>query len=286
MRVLAFFNALDIAAELHELGGVVQLEERVFPDGEVLVRVPEAGREVILVARLYPSVNDNVMRLILVLDALSDMGVQRVVLVAPYLPYARQDRRFRPGEPISSKALLRMISGYPVSALVTFDLHKPYIADYAPRVVVKNVYPASEFAKRISGADAVISPDLGSAGRAEALARELGVPYTHFEKHRDRVTGAITLSPRAELDLRGRRVAIVDDILATGGTLVDACRAARSLGAAEVYAVVTHCQLLGDARERVRGCVDRLVCSDTIPNEFAEVRVGPVVRRVLAEIAG
>jgi len=284
MHILTFQNALDIAEHFEGLGKVVQVEERTFPDGEVLVRVPEVGPVVVLVARLYPSVNDNVFKLFLALDALNDMGVGRVVVVAPYLPYARQDRRFRPGEPISAKALLKTLANLSVGALVAVDLHKPYIADYVPRVAVRNVYPAEEFAERLKGVDTVISPDFGSIHRAEAVARILGVPYTYFEKHRDRETGAITLMPRRDLELRGAKVAIVDDILSTGGTLVDACKAARTLGASEVYAVVTHCQLLKDAREKMKSCVDRLICTDSILNEFAEVKVGPLLRREVEKL--
>ncbi len=278
MRVLSFPNALDIAYELGGLGPVSQVEERVFPDGEVLVRVPEADEGVVLVARLYPSVNDNLVKLLITLDALNDMGVRRIVLAIPYMPYARQDRRFRPGEPISSKTVFKLLSQLGVSAIVTVDLHKEYVAEYAPRVLVRNVYPAEEFAKALPNVDVVISPDFGSVRRAESLAKALRVPYTYFEKYRDRNTGAITLIPRQELDLRNKSVVLVDDILSTGGTLVEACRSARTLGASAVYATVTHCQLLKDARERVKSCVDRLVCTDSILNEFAEVKIGPVLR--------
>ncbi len=285
MDVLVFQNAFDLAADLEGVGAAKQVEERTFPDGEVLVRLPQdVGLEVAVLARLYPNVNDNLVKLVLTLDALSDLGVRKVILLLPYLPYTRQDRRFRPGEPISSKTVLRILASYPVSALVTLDVHKPYIADYTPRISLVSVYPASEFAERLSGVDVILSPDFGSIHRAEAVAKSLGVPHTYFEKYRDRETGAITLLPRHDIDLRGKRVAIVDDVLSTGGTLVDACKAARTLGASEVYAAVTHCQLLRDARERVRSCIDKLICTDTIFNEFAEVRAGPILRRELEKL--
>ncbi|MEZ0320178.1 MAG: ribose-phosphate diphosphokinase [Pyrobaculum sp.] len=284
MLILAFQNALDLAAELQELGEVRQVEERVFPDGEVLARIPSAAETVVLVARLYPSVNENLVKLFLALDTLNDLATRRIVLAIPYMPYMRQDRRFREGEPISAKTVFKIMSSFGVSALVTVDLHKQYVAEYAPRVVVKNVFPVEEFAKAVGGADVVVSPDFGSFHRAEALAKTLGSRYTYFEKFRDRSTGTITLTPRTDVELRGARVVLVDDILSTGGTLVEACKACRTLGASEVVAAVSHCQLLKDARERVRSCVDRLVCTDSILNEYAEVKLGPVFKKHLSEI--
>ncbi|MFN7106452.1 MAG: ribose-phosphate pyrophosphokinase-like domain-containing protein, partial [Pyrobaculum sp.] len=133
MDVLAFPNAFDVASELEGLGPVRQIEERVFPDGEVLVRVPNVGGEVAVVTRLFPNVNDNLVKLFLTIDALNDMGARRVVLVLPYLPYARQDRRFRPGEPISSKTVLKIFSSLSVHGVLTVDMHKRYVVDYAPR---------------------------------------------------------------------------------------------------------------------------------------------------------
>jgi ribose-phosphate pyrophosphokinase len=206
MDVLVFQNAFDLAADLEGVGAVKQVEERAFPDGEVLVRLPQdVGLEVVLLTRLYPNVNDNLVKLVLTLDALSDLGVQKIILLIPYLPYARQDRRFRPGEPISSKTVLRILGSYPVSALVALDVHKPHIADYTPRISLANVYPASEFAERLSEVDVVLSPDFGSIQRAEAVAKSLGVPHTYFEKYRDRETGAIALLPRHDVDLRGKK---------------------------------------------------------------------------------
>jgi len=285
MDILVFQNAFDLAVDLEGVGAVKQVDERTFPDGEVLTRLPQnVDREVAVLIRLYPNVNDNLLKLVLTLDALSDVGVRRVVLLIPYLPYARQDRRFRPGEPISSKTVLKILSTFPVSSIITFDVHKPYIAEYVPHIHMVNIYPAPEFAEKLSNADVVVSPDFGSIRRAEAVAKVLGIPFTYFEKYRDRDTGTITLLPRHDVDMRGKKVVIVDDILSTGGTLVDSCKAARTLGASAVYAAVTHCQLLKDAREKVKSCLDRLICTDTILNEFAEVKTGPLLRRALEEL--
>ncbi|MEM1902868.1 MAG: ribose-phosphate pyrophosphokinase [Pyrobaculum sp.] len=284
MDILYFLNALDIAYELKDLGELKQIEERVFPDGEVIVRLPDVGREAVVVARLYPAVNDNLVKLILTLDALNDLGVGKVTLVIPYMPYARQDRRFRPGEPISAKTILKLLSHYSVANIITIDLHKPHVVEYTTMIKVMNIYPAAEFIKTISEIDVVLSPDFGSIHRARAIAEVVKKPYTFFEKYRDRESGAVTLVPRIDVELRGKKVLLVDDILSTGGTLVEACGAARRLGADVVYAAVTHCQMLKDAKEKIKSCIDRLVCTDTVLNEYAEVKTAPLIRKELERL--
>ncbi|MEZ0248923.1 MAG: ribose-phosphate diphosphokinase [Thermoproteus sp.] len=276
MRLYYFKNAEDLARSISAKSGLDArpLEERDFPDGEVLVRI-EPSREAVLLARLYPDVNKNIVKLFLALDALSDYGAERIILVVPYLPYARQDRRFREGEPISVKTILSHLREYPVTHLVTIDLHKPYVGNYVANINVVDIYPVEKYAEALKkwNVDVVLSPDAGSLHRAEALARSLGIPFDYFEKFRDRETGEIYMKPRGTSALQGRSVAIVDDILATGGTLVDACKNAKMLGASAVYAVVSHCQLLGNAREKVRGCLNALYCSNTIPCEYSNIDV-------------
>lgn len=284
--MLYFKNAEDLARRISAKLGLDArpVEERDFPDGEVLVRV-EPAREAALIARLYPDVNKNLVKLFLALDALADYGAERLILVLPYMPYARQDRRFREGEPISVKAVLGHIKEYPVSHIISVDLHKPYIADYVGNVRVVNVYPAAKIAEALRrwNIDVVLSPDFGSQFRAEAVAKALGAAWDYFEKYRDRETGEIFMRPRSGLSLQGKNVAIVDDILATGGTLAEACENAKALGAAGVYAAVTHCQLLGNARERTK-CLSAVYCSNTIPCEYSSIDVSAELAEALAQI--
>ncbi|MBP1449288.1 MAG: ribose-phosphate pyrophosphokinase, partial [Thermoproteus sp.] len=115
-------------------------------------------------------------------------------------------------------------------------------------------------------------------------AGELGIGYDYFEKFRDRETGEIYMKPRSDASLEGKSIAVVDDILATGGTLVDACRNAKTLGAAAVYAVVSHCQLLGNAREKLRSCLSALYCTNTIPCEYSIIDVSDELSSSLSRV--
>ncbi len=276
MRIYYFKNAEDVALRMAGIlnCGLTQVEEREFPDGEVLVRADAGAGTAIIVGRMYPNVNNNIMKLVLLLDALSDHGVSGMVLVLPYLPYARQDRRFRSGEPISAKTLLKMFAHHNVSHIFTVDVHKEGIRDYVSRPTLVNVFPADEYAElaRKIGVGVLVSPDIGSLGRAAAVAHRIGIGYDYFEKYRDRNTGTVHLKVR-EMNVAGMHVALIDDIVSTGGTLLDACRALKSLGAREVTAIVTHCLMVGDAWERLTQCMDGVYCTNTVENPRASIDI-------------
>jgi len=284
--IVTLRGAEDLAEKIGAALGeeVIAAEEREFPDGEVLVRV-EASGDVILVARLWPNPNTSLVKLVLALDALSDVS-NNIDVVVPYLPYTRQDRRFRPGEPISIRAVFKLLGNYPIRRLVTVDVHKPYIAEYSGRIRLVNLSPMAIVANRVKEMGlrdpVILSPDIGSAHRAEELAKILNATYSHLLKQRDRVTGAIRTEAPPDLDLRGRDVVIVDDILATGGTIVEACRIAKDRGASKVYAYATHCQLIGDAEEMLKGCLDGLMCSNTILCKYSVIDVSGLITRALA----
>jgi len=276
-------DAEDLAKRVG--GEAVEVEEREFPDGEVYVRIPQTPHGLAtLITRLYPEVNKKLVRLLLILDALSDMGVEGVRLVSPYLPYARQDRKFKQGEPISIKALLYTLRNFGVREVVTVDVHKPWVKDYISTLRLTNVFPRDLYAKyireRIGKDVVVISPDLGSYWRAKEVGEALGAPYDYVEKFRDRTTGEISLKAR-EIDVRGRRVVLIDDIVSTGGTLAKVAEMLKRLGALGVDAVVTHCLLVGDAISRLK-VLDSIVCTNTVISPFSSIDVSEAILRALA----
>ncbi len=264
------------------------LETKIFPDGESYVRYPiDPGKYdmVIVVQRAYPEQDRRLIKALLAAHAARDLGAKEIHVVLPYLPYARQDRRFREGEVISLKAVLELFRGIGVKSIVAVDVHKPE-AFHIENLRCINVEPFREYARAIrevvSGGDVVLlSPDLGSYWRVRKIAEALNVPFDHLEKSRDRVTGEITIRPK-EIDVKGKFVFIIDDIIATGSTIAEAARILRSRGAAGIGVIATHCLMLGDAEAKLKSAgVEPIICSNTIPTAYSRIDVSGIIAEAL-----
>ena len=281
MLVLSFPDEASRGERLARALGCefVSVEYKVFPDGEDYVRVPVdvKGRDVVVLSTLYPDQDRKIFRTLLLLDALRDLGAGRIVLACPYFAYARQDRRFRDGEAVSLKSLIKLFECAGADVIVTVDVHKPE-AFRGERARCVNVEPFGLYAEKIRqvvGGEriVVLSPDFGSLWRAQRVAEKLGVEFDYFEKYRDRITGEITMKPR-QVDVKDKVVVIVDDIIATGGTLREATRIVKSMGAKKVVAVATHCQLLGGADAKLREAgIETIMCSDTLETPYSNISV-------------
>ncbi len=290
--ILTFPEASERGRKLANIigGEHTCVEYKIFPDGEDYVRVPVnvSGREIIVLSDLYPDQDRKIFRTLLLLDALRDLGASKIILICPYLAYSRQDRRFRDGEAVSLRTLITLLENLNASYILTVDVHKPE-AFRGSRSTCINVEPFARYAEYVRkniGEDVIVlSPDFGSLWRAEKVAKHLGTSYDYFEKYRDRVTGQITMRPR-QVDVKNRKVLIVDDIIATGGTIREATRILRDMGASEVHVIATHCQFLNDAYRKIKDAgVSSVICSDTIETECSKVTVldliGEEVRRIL-----
>ncbi len=256
----------DLADTLSKRFEVVNIVRKIFPDGEQYLRIVSdvKDRSVTVIQSLYPDQDRKLVELYLALEALKGAGVKDLTVVLLYVAYARQDKRFLPGEPISIKALLDPMRFYGVKKLVVIDIHAPHILEELGLTYV-NIVPHSYLVKK-SGIelDYVLAPDKGALHRAEIISKELGVPYANLEKFRDRITGEIRIEEK-ELPVKGMRVAIVDDIVSTGGTLAKAVEALYRYEASKVYAVVSHALMVGSAIEKLeRSGLEMLVTCNTI----------------------
>lgn len=294
MTVYGLDSSNGIAARLSRLLGdrYVMIETKTFPDGEVYIRVPEKPEGVaIAVVSTYAPQEKRLMQLLMTLEALGQWGTP-IVAVIPYMAYARQDKRFLEGEPISARIVLSALESIGVDALVLVDVHQPHVVEEWFREPWRNVIPYKEVASYFRGIlerPLVLAPDRGALERAKLVAGELGAPYDFLVKERDRVTGEVRVQPKS-LSVEGRDVLIVDDIISTGGTMALAARNSLEAGARRVYAVCSHAVMVRGALDRLLAAgVEDVVATDTVPSPVSKISVAPslaeAVKEVLGEIA-
>jgi len=290
MFVVATSFSNGIAAKLAEKLGarLVRAEEKSFPDGESYLRIPEKlGGTTLIVHSLYAPQDVAYMKLLMAVDAAKGAGADRVVVAIPYVAYARQDKRFLEGEPITVSIVLRGLETAGADALVTVDIHQPRSLDEWLSIPHVNVLPVKELADyfRVKlGQGVVLAPDKGALHRAEEAAKVLGLSYDYLEKTRDRVTGEVAISPK-EIDVSGKNVLIIDDIISTGGTIALAARSMLKMGAANVYVACTHALLVKGALDRIyHEGVKEAAATDSVPSPISKVSVAEAILRGLQQI--
>ena len=241
-----------------------------FSDGEIAVElnVNVRGRDVFVVQPTCAPTNDNLMELIVMVDALRRASAGRITAVVPYFGYARQDRRVRSARvPITAKVVADMMVGVGVDRVLTVDLHAEQIQGFFD-VPVDNVYGSPVLLEDIEQQKfenlIVVSPDIGGVVRARAVAKQLGIDLAIIDKRRPRANVAEVMHIIGEID--GRTCLLVDDMVDTAGTLCSAAKALKEQGAKHVIAYATHPVLSGKAVENLNNSVlDELVVTDSIP---------------------
>ncbi|HVJ53045.1 MAG TPA: ribose-phosphate pyrophosphokinase [Aliidongia sp.] len=257
---------------------------RRFADMEVFVEIQEnvRGEDVFVIQSTSYPANDNLMELLVTLDALKRGSVRRATAVIPYFGYARQDRKSGPRTPISAKLVANMITAAGADRVLTLDLHAGQIQGFFD-IPTDNLVSAPVFSRDIrekyDGEDLIIvSPDVGGVVRARAIARRLDADLAIIDKRRERAGVSEVMNIIG--DVKGRRCILVDDIVDSAGTLCNAAVALVEAGAAGVSAYVTHGVLSGGAVARVSAApIEKLVTTDTIQATEA-VRVSHNLRQL------
>ncbi|ADT83913.1 ribose-phosphate diphosphokinase [Thermococcus barophilus] len=251
---------------------LLEVEIKKFPDGEKYVRVPGEGNRVIVVQSTHFPQDEHIIELLLLGDALKEKGFEKLIAVVPYLAYSRQDRVTKDGEPISVRAVMKTMGIY-YDELYVFDLHNPKTLEFFPGKAV-NLSPAraiADYFKDKLGEGIVLAPDKGALERAKAVAEILNVEFSHFEKKRISPT-EVQMTP-VDIDVTGKNVLIVDDIISTGGTMIRAANILRRMGAKKIYVVATHGVFAEGAIERVSRAVDELAVTNTIPTPVSKISI-------------
>jgi ribose-phosphate pyrophosphokinase len=264
-------------------------EFRVFPDGESKFTVSDkvSGKNVLLVQSTHHPVDQHLFQLLLASHHLSEEGA-KVTAVVPYLAYARQDKQFLPGEGVTLGFVAHLMRSAGVRRLVTVDMHSAEgLALFSfPIYSVSAIPSLVEYVKeQISPKDpVVISPDFGGSKRTEAFAALYGAPFLQLAKIRDRVSGEVTVAD-SKLEVKGKDVVIVDDIISTGGTVRAAAETVMGQGARRAIAVCVHGLFVGNAIDMLeKASVQTVVCTDTVPGRFNQVDVSDAIASHLRTI--
>ena len=261
-----------------------------FSDGEITVELNEnvRGKDVFVIQSTCHPTNDNIIELLLMIDALRRASAGRITAVVPYFGYARQDRRVRSARvPISAKVVADTMVGVGVDRVLTVDLHAEQIQGFFT-VPVDNVYASSILNADIIRCEyenlIVVSPDIGGVVRARAIAKQLDdADLAIIDKRRPRANEAEVMNLIG--DVEGRTAILVDDMVDTAGTLCTAANALKERGALKVVSYCTHAVLSGKALENIKNSqIDELVVTDTIPLSAEALALGKIRQLTIADL--
>ncbi len=240
-----------------------------FSEGEIKVKINEdvRGRDVFVIQSVCPPVNENLMELLILIDALKRSSAWRITAVVPYYGYARQDRKDQPRVPITAKLVANLLTAAGSNRVLTIDLHAGQIQGFFD-IPLDHLFAintiADYFIKRKVKDLVVVSPDVGGIKMARAYAKRLRAGLAIVDKRRvnDKKTEVMFIMG----EIKGKNCLLVDDIVATAGSLVEAAQALKNNGAERIYAAITHPILSGPAVDRVkRSQIENLMVTNTIP---------------------
>lgn len=267
-----------------------KLLNKTFSDGEIRIEINEnvRGKDTFILQSTCSPVNDNLMELLIITDALKRASARSITAVIPYYGYARQDRKVKPRVPISAKLVADLITVAGVNRVISIDLHAGQIQGYF-NIPVDNLFAApvllNYIRKHFNDNLAVISPDAGGVERARAFAKRLDASLAIIDKRREEPNVAAAMNIIG--DVKGKTAVILDDMIDTGGTLVEAAQALVNQQVKHVYACCVHPVLSGNAIQRIEDSViESLVVTNTIPLRRKTARCPKITVVSVADILG
>ena len=271
MKIITGTSNVPLANEVAEYIGIPLANAAIkrFADDEVFVEIKEniRGEDVFVICSTSHPANDNLVELLVTIDALKRASAKRITAVMPYYGYARQDRKAGPRTPISAKLVANLITTAGADRVLTIDLHAEQIQGFFD-IPTDNLFAAPALTSNIKNkikntSPIVVSPDVGGVVRARIIAKRIGADLAIVDKRREKAGESEVMNIIGDVD--GRACFIIDDIVDSAGTLCNASNALLEKGATEVYAYVTHGVLSGEAVQRVnKSSLTKLVVTDTI----------------------
>jgi ribose-phosphate pyrophosphokinase len=282
LRIFAGNSNIELVQRITEQLGMLIGKSVVknFSDGEINVEIDESvrGMDVFVIQSICAPTNDNLMELLILIDALKRASAERITAVLPYYGYARQDRKVSPRAPISAKLVADLITTAGASRILTVDLHAGQIQGFF-NIPVDHLYAAPvllDYLKQLRNDIVIVSPDAGGVERARAYAKRLNVSLAIIDKRRE--SPNISQVMNIIGDVSGMTAVLIDDIVDTGGTLVRAAYALVEKGAEAVYACCTHPVLSGQSVKMIsESPIEEMIVTDTIPLR-EEAKASPKIK--------
>ena len=269
-----------------------------FADGEIYIEINEniRGNSVFVIQSTSTPANDNIMELLLCIDALRRSSAKNITAVIPYFGYARQDRKVAPRTSISAKVVSNLITNAGASRIVTVDLHAGQIQGFFD-IPVDNLFTTPMFAryikKKFKTKNLVcVSPDVGGVQRTRGLATKIKADLAIIDKRRPEPGKSQVMNIIG--DVKGKNCIIVDDIIDSGGTIINAVEALKKAGAIDVYVFITHAVLSGEAAEKIKKSkIKKLIITDTIDNsskiknnsKIEVISIAPLMAEAISRIS-
>jgi ribose-phosphate pyrophosphokinase len=293
VSILAGPSSLDLATAIakHLDAELVPVDLRIFPDGESKIKMRRVDNDYcIVVQSTYPPTDRHLLQALMMIKRCSEDGAANVCAVMPYMAYSRQDRAFLDGEVVSMALVAKLIETVGTKRLITVDIHSPASLSYFT-IDTQNISAVGLLAdyaavKIKPNAPIVVSPDLGGAKRAVKFARMLGTDMVALKKIRDKDTAEVIIEEK-ELNssVVGRDLILLDDMISTGESIVEACRFLRRYKPNKIYAICTHALLIGDATTRIKAAgVEEIISTNSVPGINAKVDLAPLITTKLKAI--
>lgn len=282
ISVIAGPASTDLGAKIATWLGtkLVAAEVRVFSDGESKIKLAKADNNCVIVQSTYPPTDTHLMQALIMASKCAEDGADDLCAVIPYLAYARQDRAFLECEAISIALVAKLLVAAGINHTITVDIHSQLAMSYFSSI--QNISSVPLLADHASEMNlhrpVVVSPDAGGADRVKEFARRLNTDAVVLKKSRDRTTGEVRIDDKLDIEVSGRDMILVDDMISSGGSIIKAAELLRKKGSNKVYAMCTHGLLIGDAAQKIKAAgVHDIIATNSVPGEYAKVDLSPAI---------
>jgi len=261
----------------------IQTETKIFPDGESKVTLGKIPKKsvILVVQSTYPPVDTNLLQALSIISQVRKIS-SRTFAIIPYMGYARQDKQFLSGEVITMSVVAKMLQSVGAKKVIFVDIHSNTALNHfnIPTENVSAVPELANYFKKLNLKNPlVVSPDMGGSSRSKKFASLLKTDFIVLKKHRDRKTGRVSIQT-AKVDVQGKDLILVDDIISTGGSIIKAAQFLKKQKCKRVFVACTHGLLVDDAEKKIRKAgVSRIISTNTIPGNTSKVDVSGILAK-------